>query len=356
MMRSRKTEGFTLIELLVVIAIIGILAAMVFPVFARARESARKAVCLSNVKNIALAISMYLGDNNDTFWPYDKDHAALLALTGDPSAKDTDCEVTGANPYLRPEVLLDEYTKNRDVWMCPSAKWVGGAGFIVPIGRDGLWYNAYVDNIGTKGSVWGFGATPMRIGLCHGDVFPVGWGGGITDSFVQGATYAAMISPTGNKVFVSGIGVLGEYWGQMDGYNDSFRGKKMSQFDDVSNTVVVTDGVWQRNWSLANRVAWPDICGADLDCVRTAAAGNNAGCCLYDPMDPEHEFTLEEMKDFVGGGPMQKKYTRHLGGSNLGFVDGHAAWMSAMQIVSKAADSELKGFCYLSPGKPGACP
>src|SRR5512138_3080475 len=59
-MRNRK--GFTLIELLVVIAIIGILAAMLFPVFARARESARKIQCLSNVKNIALAINMYLTD------------------------------------------------------------------------------------------------------------------------------------------------------------------------------------------------------------------------------------------------------------------------------------------------------
>jgi len=65
----RVGRGFTLIELLVVIAIIGILAAMVFPVFARARESARKAVCLSNVKNIALAIQMYLADNNDTLPP-----------------------------------------------------------------------------------------------------------------------------------------------------------------------------------------------------------------------------------------------------------------------------------------------
>jgi len=59
-MMARRSKGFTLIELLVVIAIIGILAAMVFPVFARARESARKTVCLSNVKNISLAIQMYL--------------------------------------------------------------------------------------------------------------------------------------------------------------------------------------------------------------------------------------------------------------------------------------------------------
>ena len=69
MLLCRRRRGFTLIELLVVIASIGILAAMVFPVFARARESARKAVCLSNVKNIALAFQMYLADNNDTFPP-----------------------------------------------------------------------------------------------------------------------------------------------------------------------------------------------------------------------------------------------------------------------------------------------
>jgi len=51
-----RRRGFTLIELLVVIAIIGILAAMLFPVFARARESARKVQCLANVKNLALAM------------------------------------------------------------------------------------------------------------------------------------------------------------------------------------------------------------------------------------------------------------------------------------------------------------
>jgi len=60
----RKT-GFTLIELLVVIAIIAILAAILFPVFAQARDKARQSTCLSNCKQIGLAIDMYTQDNDD---------------------------------------------------------------------------------------------------------------------------------------------------------------------------------------------------------------------------------------------------------------------------------------------------
>jgi prepilin-type N-terminal cleavage/methylation domain-containing protein/prepilin-type processing-associated H-X9-DG protein len=68
--RKRSLPGFTLIELLVVIAIIAILAAILFPVFAQAREKARASGCLSNGKQIALAISMYAQDYDETF-PFD---------------------------------------------------------------------------------------------------------------------------------------------------------------------------------------------------------------------------------------------------------------------------------------------
>src|SRR5947209_15960773 len=60
-----KRLGFTLIELLVVIAIIAILAAILFPVFAQARESARQTSCLSNMKQIGLALMMYVQDNDE---------------------------------------------------------------------------------------------------------------------------------------------------------------------------------------------------------------------------------------------------------------------------------------------------
>ncbi len=69
MRTQRHAGGFTLIELLVVIAIIAILAAILFPVFAKAREKARMTACTSNEKQIAVAINMYCQDNDETIFP-----------------------------------------------------------------------------------------------------------------------------------------------------------------------------------------------------------------------------------------------------------------------------------------------
>lgn len=106
--RSRSS-GFTLIELLVVIAIIAILAAILFPVFARARAAARKASCISNQKQISLAGLMYLQD-------YDEIHVPrqLLNIFG----------TTWGSPNLYHvgnwHALLMPYVKNQDVFLCPD--------------------------------------------------------------------------------------------------------------------------------------------------------------------------------------------------------------------------------------------
>lgn len=99
-----KRKGFTLIELLVVIAIIAILAAILFPVFSRARESARKTACLSNVRQIGTGLMMYLQDWDECY-PVASFVEAVSNWRGDVSYW-----LSGVYPYV----------KNVGVFSCPS--------------------------------------------------------------------------------------------------------------------------------------------------------------------------------------------------------------------------------------------
>jgi prepilin-type N-terminal cleavage/methylation domain-containing protein/prepilin-type processing-associated H-X9-DG protein len=101
-----QRRGFTLIELLVVIAIIAILAAILFPVFARARENARKSTCQSNLKQIGTANSMYLQDYDQVMPRW------ILASPAKTGRIYTD--------YFYWYELLVPYMKNDAVWRCPS--------------------------------------------------------------------------------------------------------------------------------------------------------------------------------------------------------------------------------------------
>ena len=104
---ANTRSAFTLIELLVVIAIIAILAAILFPVFARARENARRTSCLSNLKQIGLGAMMY-GQDYDEFYP--------LRITTDAwSAPD------GNYTYTLWPGLIEPYVKNYQVFRCPSS-------------------------------------------------------------------------------------------------------------------------------------------------------------------------------------------------------------------------------------------
>src|ERR1041385_8234029 len=112
-MLSRK-RGFTLIELLVVIAIIAILAAILFPVFAQARASARQASCTSNTKQFSLAALMYAQDYDEKIPRLDNNGWWNQPNWGD----------TGSNPAI-PDALyagvIQPYTKNRQIQFCPEA-------------------------------------------------------------------------------------------------------------------------------------------------------------------------------------------------------------------------------------------
>jgi prepilin-type N-terminal cleavage/methylation domain-containing protein len=75
-MEPVSRPGFTLIELLVVMAVIAIIAAILFPVFARARDRARQTTCASNLRQIGMATMQYVGDNDETMFPKQYDDAA----------------------------------------------------------------------------------------------------------------------------------------------------------------------------------------------------------------------------------------------------------------------------------------
>jgi prepilin-type N-terminal cleavage/methylation domain-containing protein/prepilin-type processing-associated H-X9-DG protein len=126
--RSHR-RGFTLIELLVVIAIIAILAAILFPVFAQAREKARQAQCLSNVKQIISGYMMYTQDYDETF------PAHVTERTAPPGTPDT---AIARAPYSY-KTKLEPYIKSGGVFKCPSAPaW--------PAAAPGRWFTTDYGN------------------------------------------------------------------------------------------------------------------------------------------------------------------------------------------------------------------
>ncbi len=94
-----KKNGFTLIELLVVIAIIAILAAILFPVFARAREKARQITCTSNMHQLGLAFHMYCADWDDTYQPAYQWKMRLDSYMGDPTHQLSMCPSRSDLPW-----------------------------------------------------------------------------------------------------------------------------------------------------------------------------------------------------------------------------------------------------------------
>jgi len=134
-----KRHAFTLIELLVVIAIIGIIAAILFPVFAKAREKARQIVCASNLKQLSLAVGMYVEDNDEVLPnvtggpPGNGVTSGWVYFTGfDTPTGTTNFDVTKGSLY--------PYVKSKGVYVCPDDS-VGN--------RNGLSYamNDCVENV-----------------------------------------------------------------------------------------------------------------------------------------------------------------------------------------------------------------
>lgn len=117
-----KTQGFTLIELLVVVAIIALLAAILFPVFGRARENARRSTCQSNLKQIGLGILQYSQDYDERFpsaYSYEYSATRWPTTYGRPVPNSWDRAIM---PYMGVKVNnhASDYSSNATIFRCPS--------------------------------------------------------------------------------------------------------------------------------------------------------------------------------------------------------------------------------------------
>ncbi|MGD0111181.1 MAG: prepilin-type N-terminal cleavage/methylation domain-containing protein [Armatimonadota bacterium] len=330
---TRRTRGFTLIELLVVIAIIAILAAMLFPVFARARESARKIQCLSNIKNIAIAYQIYLTDY-DRLPPWEHNQRVLDFYSSCSGTTGQQQRATKTNPYLQIPVVLDEYVKNRDVWTCPSAPLQAGGWSINGNMGSKDWFQRLMEfSGGNKGSACPFDA-------CN-PPYPPGWGGTITDGMTQRSPSCRL----GN----SGAGGS-SYFSPTIAPNAN-REVKTSQMNDPSWFFVVADGIYPI--VDPEDLAYPytgRLCGANPGAV-SCCGGNTvdwANCSGTSECGAADNLNYSDVN-------VRKQWAKtvHMGGENIGFADGHAAWFLSETILANSPDDPNRESIML-PGQYAA--
>jgi prepilin-type processing-associated H-X9-DG protein len=295
-----------------------------------------------------------LADNNDTFPPTEHRQEAFdffaVGPGGSPDRWGGPCEddyriqwfANMANPYLTWPVVFDEYIKNRDVWNCPSAKVITGATFILP-GPDWLGYL-----MATQG-VWGGEDGP---GPCMHGSFPPGWGGEVTDSILQYRTAlpGTSFGQTGDaahKAFVQTIGTD----------EQNLQDTKLVQYQDVTRLPVVGDGGANRNFFSIATLAYPDVCCPECAGLAPfswgwggAAAGINScpdGSYCADCMNLHAPNTWWSSSGYDEGN--RKASTRHLGGVNVGWADGHASWQDSQRLIAMYEEDELESIGRVCP-------
>jgi prepilin-type N-terminal cleavage/methylation domain-containing protein len=270
-----KRRGFTLIELLVVIAIIAILAAILFPVFAQAREAARTSACLSNTKQLSLGALMYVQDYDERFWAWNWGFFCNGQNNGQP--RDSGAFWTMA---------IYPYVKNAQIYQCPDdiLQW------------DDAWSNNQGQNCSDdNGAHDMFSPAP---GVYYWDTGNAKWNPlhvsyGINES-LDGSTKLAAITAPANYM------LLGDCAPQL------------------ADSWVGTTGV-----SAAN---------ANIIASRVAFSSDPNGCCLmWDSSQTATFFqNLTNDNGFVPAGSMSawlEKSTRHHGGENISFTDGHSKFL-----------------------------
>lgn len=292
-----RREAFTLIELLVVIAIIAILAAILFPVFAQAREAARKTACLSNMKQVGLAIMMYCQD-------YDEGYPVNSWDAGPIGDADNDTGSANYDSAVQWLWQIQPYIKNRQLYVCPSDPNPKN-----PVsGYDNSPQN--INNCGYNG--WGI-PTPISYATNDG-VIGYGWSGNVNGCFGDGS-------------FLTSWG-LGPH--------------SMSSIPTPASTYMVGD---------TGEEFMEDFHVNDVRAANYSRAFPNwgkapVGGASVDGQDPGGQPWASVLQDSA--------IYRHQMGENLAFADGHAKWKRGLQIMSGNPSYDSANGTYVSPD--GLCP
>ena len=211
-MKTMKHRGFTLIELLVVIAIIAILAAILFPVFAQAKNAAKKTQDLSNVKQIGTAEALYLGDSDDTY------HSPAHYDTPTPNGPQTILWYRMLMPYIKsvPMFRSPAFVQN---WTNTTFPWTG----------NWDWDNMYKEGLATKSG------TTYTI--------PISYGANNTEQYAWGDCGGAW-RPWGDNS--NGVGHFGPI--RPDGANVS-----ATAVEVPSGTIMFTNAFFHDLWAMDSK-------------------------------------------------------------------------------------------------------
>ena len=285
----RRRAGFTLIELLVVIAIIAILAAILFPVFAQAREKARQSACLSNLKQIGLGMMQYVQDYDELYPRVDYFHGSK-PLPGAPATA-TGLYADRVNHYHW-WVYLYPYTKTADVFFCASRD------------RDG----------GDKPDEYGVNAARA-------------WR---TNSQIYNG-YVLNLSLTGAVNFWNAPGV--PYMGNGK-YRDSFSGGDERGIVRPSETMLIMEG---RGYVLPTMDVDTVTTGADKTATSYPPAMKNYWYQVFFgvPRGTASAATAGFRTDNLRLNPLS---VPHNGGVTVSYADGHAKWMHHRTFLDKCPE------------------
>jgi prepilin-type N-terminal cleavage/methylation domain-containing protein/prepilin-type processing-associated H-X9-DG protein len=245
-----RNRGFTLIELLVVIAIIAILAAILFPVFAQARERARTSGCLSNMKQLGMALTQYIQDYDETYPFY-------------PGS------ITATRPDLFVWTIFQPYVKNGQVLRCPS----DSSPLVWDPKRPNDWAPSFISG---ANQIWNASYSTLDPGEARSGALVAQWG-------VSGQNEASIPAPSDTIIAVE----------RSDKVMDGMRACSLGD----------------RNFNAQPRLRTSRVRSGDAD--------------------PD----IDEQGRRFPQGDTGRIATRHQGGANFMFADGHAKLMKPGQWI-----------------------